>query len=101
MDSAEARLAAMGWPVEEEDFGRADEPDVQGCLLIEEVEGGVRARIVVRPGLQGDVRKSFAEWAESRLQRFMEHGPEPDGWQKRSDGGWQMWARLHQMPSWE
>jgi hypothetical protein len=52
MDSAEARLAAIGWPVEEEDFGRADEPDVQGCLLIEEVEGGVRARIVVRPRLQ-------------------------------------------------
>jgi hypothetical protein len=40
----------------------------------------------------------FAEWAESRFARLIEHGPEPAGWQERSDGARQLWGRLTQMP---
>ncbi|MDX3075765.1 hypothetical protein [Streptomyces sp. MI02-7b] len=96
---AEERLAAAGVALEETDFGREDEPDIGGCLLAESVEDGIRANIVVRPGLVGEARTAFAEWAESRLQRFLEHGPEPDGWQERSDGAWQLWGRWAQLPS--
>jgi hypothetical protein len=99
MGQAEQQLAAMGILLEEEDFGRKDEPDVGGCILAEPVEGGTRVRAVVRPGLSGEFREMFAEWAASRFARFNEHGPEPDGWQKRtSDNAWQLWARLRQMP---
>jgi hypothetical protein len=100
VSAAEQRLAAAGIPLEEEDFGREDEPDVGGCTLAEPVAGGTRVKAVIRPGLAGEPRAMLAEWAESRFQRFTEHGPEPDGWQKRtSDGAWQLWARLHEMPS--
>jgi hypothetical protein len=39
--SAEQRLADLGPRLEEEDFGRADEPDVCGCLLAGEAPGGL------------------------------------------------------------
>lgn len=55
----------------------------------------------IRPGLEANRRATFAEWAESRFQRFLEHGPEPDGWQKRSDGAWQLWARGVQLPTFD
>ncbi|MFG3189260.1 hypothetical protein [Streptomyces omiyaensis] len=88
-----------GWPIEEEDFGREDEPAIDGCALLEEVDGGLRGRFVVRPGLAADRRTDFAEWVVSRVDRFLEHGPEPDGWQRRSDGAWQLWVRRVEFPS--
>lgn len=95
----EARLAAMGVTIEEHDFGREDEPDVVGVFVIEsETESALDIWLAVRPQSPPDRRAMFAEWAESRLQRFIEHGPEPDGWQRRSDGGWQLWARRVEMP---
>ncbi|MGW0251067.1 hypothetical protein ACWDYH_31005 [Nocardia goodfellowii] len=97
--SAEERLNALGISLEETDFGREDEPDVGGCLLVEAFEQGMKVMVAVRPGLVGGDRETYAEWAESRLRRFAEHGPEPDGWQKRSDGRWQLWARQQQLPS--
>ncbi|MFB7555328.1 hypothetical protein [Streptomyces brevispora] len=91
-------LARYGWPIEEEDFGREDEPNIDGCALLEEVEGGTRGRFIVRPGLAPEFRAGFAEWAVQRVARYFEHGPEPDGWQKRSDGAWQMWVRRVELP---
>jgi hypothetical protein len=98
--TAEQRLAAIGIPLEEIDFGREDEPDVGGCLLAEDVPdgGGTRVKAAIRPGLDGWQRDMFAEWAESRFARLIEHGPEPDGWQERSDGARQLWGRLTKMP---
>jgi hypothetical protein len=98
-DDAESRLADLGIRLEEEDFGRWDEPDVGGCLLAEPVEGGTRVRAVIRPGLVDEPREMFAAWAQSRFLRFNEYGPEPDGWQKRTtDDAWQLWGRFTQMP---
>lgn len=91
-------LAEYGWPIEEENLGREDEPDIVGCALLDEADGGVRGRFVVRPGLTAEHRAGFAEWAVQRVERFLEHGPEPDGWQRRSDGAWQLWVRQVQMP---
>ncbi|WP_019073250.1 hypothetical protein [Streptomyces hokutonensis] len=95
---AEKQLNAGGLELEEEDFGREDEPDVDGCALIGVRDEGLQVRLVIRPGLAPAFRAGFAEWALQRIQRFEEHGPEPDGWQKRSDGNWQLWVRRHWLP---
>ncbi|MEU6703873.1 hypothetical protein [Streptomyces wuyuanensis] len=96
---AERKLTEAGWPLEDLDFGREDEPDICGCILINEVDDGLQARLIIRPGLDRDLRASFAEWAVQRIGRFAEHGPEPDGWQRRTDGAWQLWARGVDLPA--
>lgn len=88
-----------GWPVEEVDFGREDEPDVDGCVVVKYVEDGVTARVVARPALSEERRAGFSAWALQILEHLLEHGPEFDGWQERSDGGWQLWGRVHELPS--
>ncbi|MCX5170564.1 MULTISPECIES: hypothetical protein [Streptomyces] len=96
---AEKRLIAGGLEIEEVDFGREDEPDIDGCALLSQRDEGLAVRLVIRPGLASEFRAGFAEWALQRIERFEEHGPEPDGWQKRSDGDWQLWVRRHVLPS--
>ena len=97
---AEKRLSEAGIPMEEQDYGDAVDPDVFGCILARPVEGGTQFKIAVRPELAGWQRETFAEWAASRFVRFVEHGPEPDGWQEQSVGGtWQLWGRLTEMPT--
>jgi hypothetical protein len=99
MTGAEERLAEVGLSFQEIDLVRDGEPDVGGCLLAEVTDGMAGLRIVVKRGLAGGVREKFAEWAESRITRFLEHGPEPDGWQPRGDGAWQLCGRLQEMPN--
>jgi hypothetical protein len=99
MTGAEERLAEVGLTFQEVDLVRDGEPDVGGCLLAEVSENRAGIRIVVRQGLAGWVREKFAEWAESRIKRFLEHGPDPDGWQQRGDGVWQLCGRLQEMPN--
>jgi hypothetical protein len=103
VDDAEERLAALGISIDDFDFGREDEPDVIGCLLIQRLEQGLKIRIGIRPGTTGERRASYAEWAASRIARFDEHGPEPDGWKARSDmdDGWQLWAREQLLPDFD
>ncbi|MEU6611579.1 hypothetical protein ABZ922_42335 [Streptomyces shenzhenensis] len=97
---AERKLTdTYGWPVEEVDFGREDEPDVDGCVLGKYKGTGVAARVSARSGLGEERRAGSAAWALQVLEHFIEHGPEFDGWQKRSDGGWQLWGRMHELPS--
>jgi hypothetical protein len=96
--TAEQRLARLGVPFEEPDSADALDPELGGCLLARPVDDGVQVKVVIRPELPGWQRVTFAEWAESRFMRFIEHGPEPDGWQKRPDGDWQLCGRLTQMP---
>lgn len=99
MSGAERRLNERGITIGEFDFGREDEPDVSGFAMIEELpESSSRIVLLVRPGTASEIRAMFAEWAEQRLARFFEHGPEPDGWQRRSDGAWQLWTRLVELP---
>ena len=97
---AERKLNEVyGWPVEVIDFGRNDEPDVFGCVIVKYEGDGVAARLAVRPGLDDEQRAGFAGWALQVLEHFIEHGPGFDGWQERSDGGWQLWSRAHLLPS--
>ncbi|MBM0238692.1 hypothetical protein JNW88_18865 [Micromonospora sp. ATA32] len=73
---------------------------MMGCLIIErDTDGTVRGgRLGYRPGmLVGDLR-TLGEWATSRVDRFLQHGAEPDGWRRRSDGGWQLWAQFVELP---
>ncbi len=100
MGAAEERLIeTLGVPLESTDFGSDCDLALSGCLLVRQLDDGLMMKAAIRPGLAGETREQFAEWAKSRFLRFAEHGPEPDGWQKRSDGDWQLWARLQQMPS--
>ncbi|MET7752588.1 hypothetical protein [Micromonospora sp. NPDC005367] len=90
----------------EVDFSEWDElagvvvdQDVHGCLIVEQHPDGMgRVGLLYRPGLPVDVLRMLGEWALQRVGRFLEHGPEPDGWQRRSDGAWQLWGRLVDLP---
>ncbi|MFY1686385.1 hypothetical protein [Plantactinospora sp. WMMB782] len=98
--SAEQRLNDRGLSLDDETgFGREDEPDVSGYLVLRPNDDGAEVIALVRPGIEAWQREMFAEWVEQRMDRFFEHGPEPDGWQKRkSDNGWQLWARMVDLP---
>jgi hypothetical protein len=99
MTGAEERMAERGLILQETELGRDDDPDVGGCLMAGISNGQAGVQVVIRPGLAGQLREEFAAWAESRIQRFLQHGPEPDGWRQRPDGVWQLWGRLQEMPS--
>jgi hypothetical protein len=101
MSDAEHRLRQRGLTIDGWDLRRDDEPDVNGLLVMRpQGDGSAIIVAVVRPGLTDHVHALFAEWVEQRIDRFFEHGPEPDGWQRRTvDIGWQLWARLVEMPS--
>lgn len=97
---AEERLRQRGLEIDEQDFRRDDEPDVSGFVALRPDGDGALINALVRPGLEPDRRARFAEWLEVKIDRFFEHGPEPDGWQRRiTDGGWQLWAREVRLPS--
>lgn len=98
ISSAERWLNSLGLTLAEEDFGREDEPEVLGCALANELGGLYEFELMIRPGLPEGHRRMFAEWAKAGIKRFAEHGPEPDGWRRRSDGAWQLWARRVQLP---
>src|SRR5262249_23614023 len=42
--------------------------------------GGASVAAGVRPGLRGPQRVLFAAWAEQRIVRYFQDGPESDGW---------------------
>jgi hypothetical protein len=88
----------MGIAMREADFSTYD-PAIGGCVRAHLEDGFAGIEVVVRPGLAADLKSSFAEWAESRINRFLERGPEPDGWQKTPDGIWQLCARQEALPS--
>jgi hypothetical protein len=100
MSEAESRLLKRGLGIEEFDLQRDDEPDVVGYVVLVPSDLGATINALIKPGSSSNSRALFAEWLESRIDRYFEHGPEPDGWERRaSDGGWQLWARELQMPS--
>ena len=88
----------MGVPIREVDFGGYDAA-VGGCVRAHIEDGFAGIEVIVRPGLAADQKTSFAEWAESRINRFLERGPEPDGWQQTADGVWQLCAKQEVLPS--
>ncbi len=51
---------------------------------------GAAAVLYVAPQAAPDIDRAefdrLYQWAESRLQRLGEHGPEPDGWARRRAG---------------
>lgn len=101
MTTPEARLAERGVTIEDEDFFDSQvNPGVCGLMLIREDPPDLVVGAFIRPETSAELRHVFAEWVEQRLDRFIEHGAEPDGWQRRkSDGGWQLWARPVTLPT--
>jgi hypothetical protein len=88
----------MGISMREGDFSTSD-PAIGGCVRAHIEDGFAGIEVIVRSGLAADLKSSFAEWAESRINRFLERGPEPDGWQRTADGIWQLCARQETVPS--
>jgi len=84
--------------MQEADFSSYDAA-IGGCVRAHMEDGFAGIEVIVRAGLAADLKTSFAEWAESRINRFLERGPEPDGWQRSADGVWQLCARQETLPS--
>ena len=95
---AEQQLADLGLCLEEGAFPLDDDEGVKGIAVVIPDEGRQRCIIVVRPGASQADRNLTAEWAVSRIPRLLTDGPEVDGWQSRSDGGWQLYLRLIYLP---
>jgi hypothetical protein len=90
----------LNFHLNEYDFGREDEPDVVGVARIEPSDDAVVIELTVRPETSPQDLEDLTRWAAERTLRFLEHGPEPDGWQKRSGGdGWQLWVRRVILPA--
>ncbi len=100
MSTAEERLVNAGAPVHYIDFDVADEA-IGGVLRAIFAPDGVHFRVLARLSLSETDRQSFAEWAEVRLIRFHDHGPEPDGWRRHDDQHYQLFAEKIQLPSLE
>lgn len=97
-NDAEIRLAGMGLDLTECPAPFADlwPADIDSCLVLDLPVQAVYA--LIRPGSPPEVRALTAEWAERVLSRFADHGPEPDGWQPRPDGGYQLSTRVVSFP---
>ncbi len=92
-------LAARGATLQEYDLGREDEPDIGSLLLIEHSDALPDAfRVFIRPGLDPADLVGVTSWARRVFERYLEHGPEPDGWQLRTDGDHQLWGRKVYLP---
>jgi hypothetical protein len=90
---AERQLAEWGLDIEEMEFPAEVDSGIDAYAQIYRNGDEFDVTLRVRSGSSRDARREFADWAVSRIRRFAEHGPEPDGWQLRSDGGWQLWVR--------
>ncbi|MEV0283481.1 hypothetical protein AB0H36_05105 [Kribbella sp. NPDC050820] len=79
--------------------GTTIDPGLLGYLAVRPVaddpEGSIQIWAAIRPEADFD---TFAEWADQRVERFMEYGADADGWFEQSDGKLAVWARLHDMP---
>lgn len=98
--STEGRLINQGALIREVHLGPTD-PALEGCLLVRETDAGSEVNVVIRLDLEKDRRAMYLEWAEQRVDRLLEHGPEPDGWKRNGEGDWQLWARRVLLPSLE
>ncbi len=69
------------------------QPHQVGFVAISAVDEAGRCTVcaMVVPALDQMERDSVAERLYTRIARLREYGPEPDRWQPRSDGGWQLY----------
>jgi len=103
MGPAEEALAAAGIELEV-DPGPFIEVDggLTACIAMRpQGEGFASWRLVVRPGLTDEQRETVAQWSSGLIARWSTGEMESDGWQATSWGGYQLWAREHELPSWE
>ena len=98
---AEQELFDRGVRLQENEDVNHEMPEHLGCVLVAvNDQGELLAEVHVQAGMSQDWRDFAAEGALERIDRFAEHGPEPDGWQLRSDGAWQLWLRPVQLDPW-
>ena len=91
MDSAADRLRRRGLDIQifaGESLAEAmphldNNPGSVGFLsVLPDAEGALIVNALVRPGLSSVEREQFAAAVEERIDRIIEHGPDPDGWQR-------------------
>ena len=74
--------------------------DYRACILATEHPEGYSFGVALLPGQHQDDQSEICHQAMVRFNRIAEHGAEPDGWQKRKDGKYQLWLTLHQLDPW-
>lgn len=87
------------------------EREYWACIVAEEIPAGGRAAIIgnlqtlnirVKVAFHPDLSRAQLEETAAgvlvRMARYVNDGPEPDGWQRRSDGPFQLWLTRHQLP---
>lgn len=71
-----------------------------GCLLCSEPDGQYSFLLALHEITNDQDAQSVARWALGRVDRMYDYGPEPDGWQRRSDGDLQLWINQHNVDPW-
>jgi len=94
-----ARLRDNGITVEEvagvEEWATASGKLIGACILASPRPGGHVFSVALHPGLPPAIASEVCYEAMVRFDRLANHGYEPDGWQHRSDGDYQLWLRYH------
>jgi hypothetical protein len=73
-------------------IGKVDHPDAFACLLVIGEGPERRFGAVIAPDAPEELADPFVPYAQSRFQRFVEHGPEPDGWIHETTDGVATWV---------
>ncbi|GAA0733831.1 hypothetical protein Drose_20390 [Dactylosporangium roseum] len=84
-----------GGYLEVEEREEVEPEEVIGVLGASPLEGTglITFGAVVRAGLDEAEQDDFADWIYDRVIMFAELGGEIDGWERRPDGTWQVYAR--------
>jgi hypothetical protein len=65
--------------------------------LIAQEDGSYGVVRLANPAASVRDLMAFDHWSRERIERFLEHGAEPDGWERVTEG-WHLWAREIFMP---
>ena len=100
MGPQQQRLLDLGVPIDRPEPWPGLDPGQTGYIAAFPAAPGHRFVLLLHPDAPENYAEMFAEWALGLIDRIGNLGPEADGWFKRSDGGWQMWASLKHLPEW-
>lgn len=87
----------------DERFFAGVEGGINAAISVWEEEGGLAYGCAVRPGLDAQAERTAVQWFAELITHLEDYGlgraVEMDGWQRRSDGKYQLLGRQHHLPS--
>lgn len=79
----------------DDEFFKDQAPDAVALIVFYPEATHLRVCGLIRSTLTGEDDAALGRWIGTRARRFIEHGPDPDGWRLRiTDGGWQLVVRV-------